>query len=191
MEKVVGIKQLSASKHEVRLKNYPAVPQWVVVMYNTVFFRTCITHPDSRMDRFCADCYSSLCSNCLPAHARHKHVKIRRYIYSDVINRQDLSKLFNCSGIQTYVTNKARVLFLKQRNHYHRHQQQQINFKDYRCIICHRSLQDNCSHYCSIECKVTAIYGGECRKDQYRIQHLKRRKLKQSRKGVPLRAPMF
>lgn len=112
MEKVVGIKQLRASKHEVRLvisftflmeaslswililfitwnfdsarvnklmflqKNYPAVPQWVVVMYNTVFFRTCITHPDSRMDRFCADCYSSLCSNCLPAHARHKHVKV-------------------------------------------------------------------------------------------------------------------
>ncbi|KAB5538049.1 hypothetical protein DKX38_015582 [Salix brachista] len=124
-----------------------------------------------------------------PFHARHKHVKIRRYMYSDVINRQDLSKLFNCSGIQTYLTNKAKVLFLKRRNHYHR---QRINFKDCsRCIICDRSLQDNNSHYCSIACKVAAIYGGKYRKDEYRIQHLKRQKLKQSRKGVPLRAPMF
>ena len=27
-------------------------------------------------------------------------LKIRRYVYNDVVNRQDLCKLFNCSGIQ-------------------------------------------------------------------------------------------
>ncbi|CAK7326796.1 unnamed protein product [Dovyalis caffra] len=90
MEKVVEIKQLHASKHEVRL----------------------------------AISFTFL-------------MEIRRYIYSDVINRQDLCKLFNCSGIQ-----------------------------------------------------VTAIYGGKPRKDECRFHHLKRRKLKQSRKGVPLRAPI-
>ncbi|KAL5763173.1 hypothetical protein ACOSP7_019437 [Xanthoceras sorbifolium] len=163
----LGIKRLRASKNE----NYGVLPQWLFVMYNTMFFRTCTVHPNTKkneLDRFCIDCLCSLCSNCLSAHIRHKHVKIRRYVYSDVINRHDLCKLFNCSGIQTYHTNKTKVLFLKQRNHHH--QQQQINSKDYSCIICDRNLQDN-SLYCSIACKVVAIYGDK-HKEEIKNSHV-------------------
>ncbi|XVF43572.1 hypothetical protein PTKIN_Ptkin02bG0050600 [Pterospermum kingtungense] len=169
-------------------------------MYNTIFFRNCVGHPNQKkneLDRFCIDCLRPFCSHCLSSHAIHKHVKIRRYIYSDVINRQDLCKLFNCSGIQTYHTNKAKVLFLKQRTHQH----QQSNLRDYSCIICDKSLQDN-SLYCSIACKVLDIFGDEHRKEtslkdedeeayDRRQQLNKRPRLRQTRKGVPLRAPMF
>ncbi|KAK9276269.1 hypothetical protein L1049_005800 [Liquidambar formosana] len=139
---------------------------------------------------------------------------IRRYVYSDVINRQDLRKLFNCSGIQTYHTNKAQVLFLK-RKPQQKHPQQQNNSRDHSCIICDRSLQDPNSLYCSIACKVLAIYGNG-HKDESSDDHNnqnnnkkeddleysqdgdvedlilpspKRRKL--NRKRVPQRAPMF
>ncbi|KAJ9135728.1 hypothetical protein P3X46_032880 [Hevea brasiliensis] len=186
MGKAAGIKRLHASNTEMK---YALVPKWVIVMFKTIFFSTCMAHPGlkkNEMDRFCIDCHSAFCQNCLPVHALHKHVKIRRYIYSDVINRQDLCKLFNCSGIQTYLTNKAKVLFLKQRNqHQQRHQQSHV--KDYRCIICDRSLQDNNSLYCSIACKVSAIY----EEDEECLSLVKRQRLKQSRKGIPLRAPMF
>ncbi|GAV69794.1 PLATZ domain-containing protein [Cephalotus follicularis] len=207
MRKTIGIKGLHASKKEDK---YAAVPPWLIVMYNSKFFSACIAHPDKKkneLDRFCIDCLSSCCSHCVPAHTRHKHVKIRRYIYSDVINRQDLCKLFNCSGIQSYHTNKAKVLFLKQRSrHHHHHNQQHCNSRAYTCIICDRSLQDN-SHYCSIACKVLDIYGNRNReentdgiedrsvkdeKEEYlTIPFPRRQKLRQSRKGVPQRAPMF
>ncbi|KAJ7942887.1 putative PLATZ transcription factor family protein [Quillaja saponaria] len=197
-------------------KNYMMVPPWLVVMYNTIFFSTCMAHQDvkkNELDHFCIDCLQPLCSNCLFTHNQHKHVKIRRYIYSDVINRQDLCKLFNCAGIQSYHTNKAKVVFLKQRTGYYQ-QQQKINAKDYKCIICDRNLQDN-SLYCSIACKVLALYGDECKKkissgddnlikkkhedlsyfkdeDEDYLASLpspKRQKLR--RKGVPLRAPLL
>ncbi|XVE74651.1 hypothetical protein DITRI_Ditri12bG0034400 [Diplodiscus trichospermus] len=210
MGRSLGIKRLHASRTHQQ-KSFAVVPPWVVVMYNTIFFRNCVSHPNEKkneLDRFCIDCLLSFCSHCLSSHAIHKHVKIRRYIYSDVINRQDLSKLFNCSGIQTYHTNKAKVLFLNRRTH-QQQQQQQSNLRDYSCTICGKSLQDN-SLYCSIACKVLDIYGDEhreessnhhagkllrCLKDEEayvpRLQLTKKRRLRQTRKGVPLRAPMF
>ncbi|KAI8537729.1 hypothetical protein RHMOL_Rhmol09G0047500 [Rhododendron molle] len=72
-------------------------------MYRTVYYAACITHPDTKkndLDRFCIDCIRAFCYHCLPAHARHTYVKIRRYVYCEVINKQDLCKLFDCSGIQ-------------------------------------------------------------------------------------------
>ncbi|XWS34445.1 hypothetical protein CRYUN_Cryun21dG0039200 [Craigia yunnanensis] len=118
--------------------------------------------------------------------------------------------------LTTYHTNKAKVLFLKQRTTHHQQQQQQqqqqqSNSKDYSCIICDKSLQDN-SLYCSIACKVLDIYGDEhrektsnhhsskllcCFKDGDEEANvrlpltIKKRRLRQTRKGVPLRAPMF
>ncbi|PON41206.1 hypothetical protein TorRG33x02_338700 [Trema orientale] len=179
--------------------NYMVVPRWLIVMYKTIFFSSCLVHPNSKKndsDHFCIDCLRPLCSNCLPSHMCHKHVKIRRYIYSDVINRQDLCKLFNCSGIQ------------RRQHQVHQHNN---NLKEYRCLICHRSLQDN-SRYCSIACKVLSIHGDErkrriisCNEKDGELNKLcfqvgneeflaalpfpRRKKLR--RKGVPLRAPMF
>ncbi|XP_055961907.1 protein RGF1 INDUCIBLE TRANSCRIPTION FACTOR 1-like [Mercurialis annua] len=181
-----SIRRLQTTENQMMM----VIPKWVIVMFNTMFFRKCKVHigvKKNEEDRFCIDCCSSFCSNCLPLHhAHHNHIKIRRYIYSDVINRQDLCKLFNCSGIQTYLTNKAKVLFLKQRNG--RKLQQQIHARGYSCIACSRRLQDNSSLYCSISCKVSAIY---CQKDEDCASSIKKRILKQSRKGVPFRAPMY
>ncbi|XP_031271635.1 uncharacterized protein LOC116130025 [Pistacia vera] len=181
----VGLKRLHATKND----NYTVVPQWIIVMYNKEFFGNCMAHPNTKkneVDRFCIDCLSSLCCHCLPFHTRHRYVKIRRYVYNDVINRHDLSKLFNCSGIQTYHTNKTKVLFLKQRNPHQQQQPQQINSKDYGCIICDRNLQDN-SLYCSIACKVNEDED----KEYLTPPSPKRQKQKRSRKGIPLRAPML
>ncbi|XP_050373713.1 protein RGF1 INDUCIBLE TRANSCRIPTION FACTOR 1-like [Argentina anserina] len=182
-------------------------------MYSTEFFKACIDHLDSKgkyLDHFCIDCLQPICLNCLAQHMFHKHVKIRRYIYSDVINRRDLCKLFNCSGIQTYHTNKAKVVFLKQRHQPHQ-QQQQHNYntklREYMCTICYKNLQDN-SLYCSVACKVLAIHGNECQRKatcgdhgfednkeknggnrNLKVSINKRPKLR--RKGVPIRSPMF
>ncbi|KAB1205802.1 hypothetical protein CJ030_MR7G028010 [Morella rubra] len=200
MKETVLIKRLHPSQNE---KSSMGVPPWLTVMKNTSFFSTCVTHSSKKkndLDHFCTECRQSLCSNCLPAHGRHKPVKIRRYIYSEVINRQDLRKLFNCSGIQTYHTNKAKVVFLKQRPH--QQQQQQSNTRECRCIICDRSMQVN-SLYCSIACKVLAVYDIQTnekaedhldnvtlgRREYLALGIPKRRKLR--RKGAPLRAPMF
>ncbi|KAL4362992.1 hypothetical protein GQ457_04G009530 [Hibiscus cannabinus] len=192
--------------------NFSVVPPWVIVMYNTIFFENCVSHPDEKkneLDRFCIDCLKSFCSHCLSSHALHKHIKIRRYIYNDVINRQDLNKLFNCTGIQTYHTNKAKVLFLKQRTQSHQ-QQQRSNSRDCRCSICDKGLQDTTSLYCSIACKVLDIHRDEeseetsnhklmgCLQHEeddqeiyVRLPLTKKPRLRQTRKGVPLRSPMF
>nr|XP_011463177.1 PREDICTED: uncharacterized protein LOC105351170 [Fragaria vesca subsp. vesca] len=193
-------------------KNRMVVPQWLKIMYNTVFFKACIAHSDAKrnnLDHFCIDCCKPICLNCLAQHMFHNLVKIRRYIYSDVINRRDLCKLFNCSGIQTYHTNKAKVVFLKQRHRSQQQQQQQNNNKsrEYMCTICHKNLQDN-SLYCSIACKVLAIHGNECQrkticgghefedsngnkggKRNLEVSFAKRPQFR--RKGIPKRSPMF
>ncbi|KAL5553235.1 hypothetical protein UlMin_040636 [Ulmus minor] len=216
MKETISIKRVRAPNYE----SCKIIPKWIIVMFNTIFFDTCIVHLNAKKndcDYFCIDCVRSLCSNCLPAHVCHKYIKIRRYIYSDVINRRDLCKLFNCSGIQTYHTNKAKVVFLKQRQQQHQHHHQQNNLKEFKCIICHRTLQDNSSHYCSIACKVSAICGDDLKRiityvnnspnkekdlelkysstsedgqEHYpTLPFPKRKKLR--RKGVPLRAPFF
>ncbi|TYJ49829.1 hypothetical protein E1A91_A01G162600v1 [Gossypium mustelinum] len=186
MRKTLAIQKLQASKTQQQ-KICSVVPPWLIVMYNSIFFRNCVTHRNAKkneLDRFCIHCLQSFCSHCLPAHAFHKQLKIRRYVYSDVINRQDLCKLFNCAGIQTYHTNKAKVVFLKQRS---RHQQQS-NSMDYCCTICNKSLQDNLL-YCSIACKVLDICGDD--EPKLGLPLTRKPRLRRSRKGVPLRAPMF
>ncbi|CAL5338988.1 unnamed protein product [Camellia sinensis] len=180
----------------------------MTIMYNTAYFDMCNAHPNTKkneLDHFCIDCLLALCYHCLPAHSSHKHVKIRRYVYCEVINRKDLCKLFNCSGIQAYHTNKTKVLFLKQRHQQPLQQQQsqQHNSKDHSCIICQRSLQDSTSLYCSIACKVFSISRGASDHDNEKDEDLgskrsdeeivtqsspKRQKV---RKGVAQRAPMY
>ncbi|XP_038719829.1 uncharacterized protein At3g50808-like [Tripterygium wilfordii] len=177
-------------------KQVVSVPSWINVMSRSKFFIGCDVHGSSKkteLDRFCIDCLSSLCPSCLPNHTSHKHVKIRRYVYSDVIKRQDLRKLFDCSGIQTYRTNKAKVLFLRRRSSTLRQQRQENNSRDfYSCIVCGRSLQDN-TLYCSIECKVSVDGENHKDADEKRIDEniVKLKPRQSSRKGVPFRAPMF
>ncbi|CAH1431458.1 unnamed protein product [Lactuca virosa] len=198
------------------LRNQTQVPPWVLVMIN-IQYNGCMIHSnakDNKLDRFCIDCGASFCNKCSSNHHGHKSIKIRRYVYHDVINRPDAQKHFDCSGIQGYVTNRAKVLFLKQR----RDDQQPVkeqhqNTRSHNCIICKRSLPD--SRYCSIQCKVSAMYntgnmeeagvdknvsrkkGEESEKNLYDAMEaqaptkLMPSKRKRLRKGFPHKAPLF
>ncbi|KAL0352663.1 UNVERIFIED_CONTAM: hypothetical protein Sangu_0847600 [Sesamum angustifolium] len=43
-------------------------------------------------------------------------VQVRRYVYQDVIRLEELEKLIDCSYIQPYTINSAKVIFLNQRS---------------------------------------------------------------------------
>ncbi|XP_022856329.1 uncharacterized protein LOC111377461 isoform X2 [Olea europaea var. sylvestris] len=179
------------------------VPPWLIILYNTTYFGVCFTHSEHKkkeLDHFCIDCKKPICCNCVLTHALHNYVKIRRYMYCEVIRRQDLCKLFDCSNIQ-------------QRSQQSSPQQ---NSKDHSCIICKRSLPDSCL-YCSIACKVSAICGDRLKEET--ILDYKRMSiaedvglensqttdglenhrpkdganfiLRRRRKGIPQRAPFF
>lgn len=54
--------------------NNAVVPKWLIVMLKTRFFNTCMAHhgfKKNEMDRFCIDCHSAFCQNCLPSHTPH------------------------------------------------------------------------------------------------------------------------
>ncbi|KAD2393604.1 hypothetical protein E3N88_40581 [Mikania micrantha] len=123
-------------------------------------------------------------------------MKIRRYVYNDVIKRPDFQKHFDCSGIQGYVTNKNKVLFLKQRKDSQQVKEQQQNMKDHRCNICNQSLID--ASYCSIQCKVFAITENTegLTVEDKELHNANKEPIltpfkNKRRKGFPNRAPLF
>ncbi|XP_076884720.1 protein RGF1 INDUCIBLE TRANSCRIPTION FACTOR 1-like [Bidens hawaiensis] len=145
-----GIKRITPTQ-----KTCVGVPQWVKVMIDIMQYQDCKIHSntkDHKLDRFCINCVASFCSQSCSDHQEHDHIKIRRYVYNDVIKRPDFQKYFDCSGIQGYQTNKNKVLFLKRRKDSQHVKEQQQNMKDPCCNICNQSLLD--ASYCSIQCKV-------------------------------------
>ncbi|KAF4366617.1 hypothetical protein F8388_004281 [Cannabis sativa] len=103
------------------------VPEWAEILLGENFFTVCSVHSTEKKKKkkkkknekniFCLDCSTALCSHCLPHHHDlHSLLQIRRYVYHDVIRINDANKLnIDCSSIQSYRTNKANVVFLKQR----------------------------------------------------------------------------
>ncbi|CAI5463267.1 unnamed protein product [Closterium sp. Yama58-4] len=74
-------------------------------------------------------------------------VQIRRYVYHDVVRLQDITKLVDCSGVQAYIVNGSKVVFLNQRP------QPRPTKTTNSCLTCARMLQDEFS-YCCLGCKV-------------------------------------
>ncbi len=94
----------------------------------------------------------------------NKH-QIRRSSYHNVVRVQDVAKTINVAGIQTYIINSARVVFLKERPH-----PRGKNGENKRastvtaanggaCKHCLRTLQADTVSFCSIACKARG--GGE------------------------------
>ncbi|KAK4269777.1 hypothetical protein QN277_022890 [Acacia crassicarpa] len=127
------------------------VPLWLQVLLTEKFYNACIIHEEAKKNEknvYCLDCCTSLCPHCLPPHRSHRLLKIRRYVYHDVIRLDDAAKLIDCSFVQSYTTNSAKVVFLNQRP-------QTRNFRGSGnfCSTCDRNLQDP-YQFCSLSCKI-------------------------------------
>lgn len=75
---------------------------------------------------------------------------------ADVVRVHDLQQVIDVSGIQTYMINSSKVIFIKQRPQ-PRHSNTAIN-----CECCHRQLADAsfCSLRCKLECHGLAVSEG-------------------------------
>ncbi|KAH0911128.1 hypothetical protein HID58_034449 [Brassica napus] len=86
---------------------------------------------------------------------KHKLNNVRRYVYHDVVRLSDLEKLIDCSYIQPYTNNGARVIFINQRP------QSRVKVSSNVCFTCDRILQEP-FHFCSLSCKVDyLVYQGD------------------------------
>ncbi|CAM6103869.1 unnamed protein product [Calypogeia fissa] len=136
------------------LSALPQKPAWLAALLNEKFFVACAKHVTLKKNErniFCVDCSDSICQHCHPTHRTHRLLQIRRYVYHDVIRLLDVQKLVDCSQVQTYIINSARVVFLNQRP-----QPRPSKGLGNACETCERSLQET-YRYCSVACKVDAF----------------------------------
>lgn len=133
-----------------------SVADWIHHMLKCEFFSTCPRHRDHKKAEatyFCTDCCCRpLCGHCTTQHIGHRMIQIRRYVYCDVVRATDMSPHVDISGIQTYIINQAKVMFLNQRP---QSKMSRPGASD-ACTICARTLREGCS-YCSLACKIESL----------------------------------
>ncbi|CAK9224363.1 unnamed protein product [Sphagnum troendelagicum] len=132
----------------------PQKPAWLEALLSEKFFVACMKHSALKKNErnvFCVDCNGGVCQHCVGAHRSHCLLQIRRYVYHDVIRLQDIQRLLDCSEVQTYIINSARVVFLNQRP-----QPRPSKGLGNACATCERSLQES-YNYCSVACKVDDV----------------------------------
>ncbi|KAA0043950.1 uncharacterized protein E6C27_scaffold236G002930 [Cucumis melo var. makuwa] len=97
-----------------------SAPPWLEPLLTTPFFSICHTHGDaarSERNMYCLDCHSdAFCFYCRSSHHNdHQVIQIRRSSYHDVVRVAEIEDALDISGVQTYVINSARVMFLNER----------------------------------------------------------------------------
>ncbi|XP_028243247.1 uncharacterized protein LOC114421497 isoform X2 [Glycine soja] len=124
---------------------------WLERLMAETFFGGCGVHQNHKKNEkniFCLHCCLSICPHCLPSHRSHSLLQVRRYVYHDVVRLGDLEKLVDCSNIQPYTINGAKVIFLNQRP-----QSRSCKGTANACCTCDRILQEP-FHFCCLSCKV-------------------------------------
>ncbi|XP_039042224.1 uncharacterized protein LOC120181077 [Hibiscus syriacus] len=132
------------------------VPPWLESLLSTAFFTVCRTHGDAargECNMYCLDCKGqAFCFYCRSfKHKDHQVIQIRRSSYHDVVRVAEIQKVLDISGVQTYVINSARVLFLNERP-----QPKSGKGVAHICEICGRSLLDP-FRFCSLGCKLVGV----------------------------------
>ncbi|KAF9679718.1 hypothetical protein SADUNF_Sadunf06G0043600 [Salix dunnii] len=129
-------------------------PAWLEALYTQKFFAGCSYHETAKKNEknvCCLDCCISICPHCIPSHRFHSLLQVRRYVYHDVVRLEDIEKLIDCSNVQAYTINSAKVVFIKKRP-----QNRQFKGAGNYCTSCDRSLQEPFIH-CSLGCKVDYV----------------------------------
>ncbi|KAE9587972.1 hypothetical protein Lal_00002697 [Lupinus albus] len=140
------------------------VPEWVEHVLSSTFFSACEIHTKHRNEcnKYCIDCTDdAFCSHCVPtSHKGHHVIQIRRSSYEECVRVEDLQKALDINGVQTFVINSAKVIFLNKRgrcvsqtkNNGGGNLRNNLCKNTTECMTCQRTLLEPFC-FCSIECK--------------------------------------
>jgi len=132
---------------------------WISRLSTTRFFHPCSIHTDVKRNE-CNYFYSrstnvpALCKHCVQQNQRSDSdgifLQIRMYMYRYIVYLDDLSKYYDCSGIQSYTTNQRKAVLLHPKddpsNIYGR-----SDFEN-QCLTCKVPIKPD-FQYCSVHCK--------------------------------------